>query len=357
MEHTVFEEITINKEKIRLEHRDVPLDLIELDEDNPRLRYLREKDGAKSLEDFIKKLPDAPKLRKDIEQNGGLREPVILKPNGKGKFKAAEGNRRVVSIGELHEKHPKDARWKIVPARILPKDVDPKKVAILRADQHVNGKVKWDAHEKAGEIYHMNRTLKIPLDEIVTVLHASKSTVQRFLSAYSMMMDTFRTIDKGKYAKLGDGKWSFFDELYRSKDLRKHLDTDPEFADNFSRWVGEERLAKGADVRKLAAILGHPEARKVFETTKNQPKGKPFNEAKKILESDEPEQGSDFFKLLAKVRDNCTSAAQVKEILRIRTDDIARKRVLETYEALVDFMRLADVAVPDAVPAKKRNAA
>jgi len=46
---------------------------------------------------------------------------------------------------------------------------------------------------------------------------------------------------------------------------------------------------------------------------------------------------------MAKFREACTNAAQVKEILRIRTDKTARKQVLDTYDAFVDFMQLADV--------------
>ena len=72
----------------------------------------------------------------------------------------------------------------------------------------------------------------------------------------------------------------------------------------------------------------------------------------KAVEAAEPEHGSEFFRLLAKVRQACTNAAQVKEILRIRTDEVARKRLLDTYEALVDFMLLADVD-PDEVDRKK----
>jgi hypothetical protein len=299
------------------------------------------------LEQFLKDLPDAPKLRKDIEANGGLRERVILRPVGKGKFKVAEGNRRRVAYGELHDKNPDDERWKTLPARVLPEDVDMKKVAILLADQHVHGKVRWDAHEKAGQIFHMNRILKIPMDEICLVLHASKATVQRILNAYAFMMDRFPSVDRGKYADQGEGKWSFFDEMYRSKELKKHLDDDPEFGDKFCRWVGEGRLNRGAQVRDLPKILGHAEARKVFERGDNEPEGKAFSDAMKIIEATEPEQGSDFFKLLAKLRDSCTSAAQVKEILRIRTDPVARKRVLESYEALRDFMLLSDVEMPE----------
>ena len=94
-------------------------------------------------------------------------------------------------------------------------------------------------------------------------------------------------------------------------------------------------------------MLRNPEARKRLENGTT-----PFREVTKAVEAAEPEYGSDFFKLLAKVRQACTSAAQVKEILRIRTDKVARKRLLDTYEALVDFMLLADVD-PDEVDRKR----
>lgn len=66
MAQTVFEEITIGNETIRLEHRDIPLENIELDDDNPRLRYFRKKDDTQTLEQFLKNLSDAPKLRKAV---------------------------------------------------------------------------------------------------------------------------------------------------------------------------------------------------------------------------------------------------------------------------------------------------
>ena len=34
--------------------------------------------------------------------------------------------------------------------------------------------------------------------------------------------------------------------------------------------------------------------------------------------------------------------------MRIRTDNVARKRLLETHAALLDFMKLADVEPEDA---------
>ena len=189
----------------------------------------------------------------------------------------------------------------------------------------------------------MSRDLKMSESDIATYLRQSKSTISRFLNAYSFMREKFLTIDNGKYATEGENKWSFFDELWRSNELRNELKRNPEFGDDFCRWVGEGRLPDGADVRVLPTILRHPDAMKKFVKL---PKESALVEALKIIEAADPEQGSDFFKMLAKMRDSLTNAAQVKEILRIRTDKVARERLLETYEALIDFMHLADVEPP-----------
>lgn len=339
MEHErLIEEVTIGGQVIRLEHDNVPIEQVELDNDNPRIRYrLHLEQNGKKLEEVILAMPEVSKLRKDIETNGGLRERVILQANGNGKFKAIEGNCRMVCLQSLKQKHQADSRWKKVPARILPKDVDPKSIAILLSDFHIAGKIQWKAHEKAGQVYHMHNKLGMPQDEIATYLRTSKTTVLRLLAAYKFMVEKFLAIDDGKYRDQGEGKWSYFEEFFKSKDLREELKKNPDFGDDFCRWVGQGRLPEGADVRVLPSILKHPDARKKFE------KGSPLSEVKKMIEATEPEQGSDFFKLLAKMRESCTNAAQVKEILRIRTDKVARQRLLETYYALVDFMRLADV--------------
>lgn len=337
----VLEELTIDKEAVFLEHADIPLEDVHLDEDNPRIRYrlALEKDG-KSLDEVILRMPEVSKLKKDIFENGGLRERIILKKNGKG-YIVPEGNCRTVCYRALRKQYPDDPRWKSIPARILPNDIAPKKVAILLSDLHVAGKIQWKAHEKAGQVYRMHRDLGMSFDEISTYLRQSKTTTKRFYDAYAFMSDRFFTIDGGKFAKLGEGKWSFFDELFRSKELREALAKDPDFGDDFCRWVGNGNLPDGADVRELPAILKNPEALKRLR------QGAPMSEVRRIVEDADPEHGSDFFKLLAKMRESCTNAAQVKEILKIRTDKAARERVLETYEALVDFMRLADVEVPE----------
>ncbi len=336
-EKQLIEEVTVGGKPIRLTYDDVPIEKIELDENNPRIRYrLKLEQDGKGLDQVIMAMPEVKQLRRDIEKNGGLRERVILQENG-SKLKAIEGNCRMVCLHSLHEKNPADPRWKKVPARILPNDVDPKQIAILLSDFHVAGKISWKAHEKAGQVYYMATELGMPQEDIAVYLRTSKSTVNRSQQAYAFMVDRFLKIDNEKYAKEGERKWSYFEEFFKQRDLREELKKNHEFGDDFCRWVGDGRLPEGADVRVLPSILRHPEARKKLE------KGAPLSEVKRLIEQAEPEQGSDFFKLLAKFREACTNATQVKEILRIRTDKVARERVLETYNAFVDFMHLADV--------------
>jgi len=341
----VLEEVSIDNRPFRLVHEDIPLEDVEYDKENPRVKYtllLQQMNGgkSKSMDDIMLEFADIKALAKDIEQNGGLLERVIVQPNGK-KMKAKEGNRRLAAYRFLHAKSPDNERWQSIPARVAPKDADARQIAIMLAHFHVVGKRQWDPHEKAGHIYELVKKYGMSQDEITTVLHTSKTTVNNLLAAYSLMFDRFLTIDDCKYAKQGEKKWSYFLEFQKSKDLRAELKKRADFADDYCRWVGEGRIPEGADVRRLASILRHPDARAKFE------KGLPFKDAIKMVETAEPEQGSDFFKLLAKVRESCTNVAQVREILRIRSDANARKRVLDTYTALVDFMRLADVEVPE----------
>jgi hypothetical protein len=341
MAQRVMEELTIAGQPVFLEHLDIPLSDVELDRDNPRIRYrLSLAQNGKTLPEVILALPEVTKLRKDIELNKGLRERIIVKRNGDGKFKAVEGNCRTVCYESLAKKSPGDETWKSIPARVLPDDISAKHIAILLSDLHVAGKIEWKAHEKAGQVYRMYEDLEMSFDHISTYLRQSKTTTIRLYKAYAFMQERFFTIDKGKFAKQGEGKWSFFDELFRSKELRDELDRNPAFGDDFCRWVGNGNLPDGMDVRILPAILKHPEARKRFEA------GAPLSEVKRLIEESDPEHGSDFFKLLAKMRESCTSAAQVKEILRLRADKKAQKLLLDTYEALVDFMRLADIDPP-----------
>jgi hypothetical protein len=335
----MLDEIIIGNEKITMPLDDIPIEEIDLDEANPRIRYRHGLNADKAIDEVILGIPEVKALRKDISLNGGLRERIIVQKKKDGRNKVIEGNVRATCYRSLHKTEPDDPRWQKIPARILPEDIDEKKIAILLSDMHVAGKIVWDAHEKAGQVYRMVHDLAMTYDDVAIYMRQGKSTVTRFYNAYAFLVETYLPL----YPDKAEGKWSFFDELFRSKPLKEEMKHNPDFGEQFCTWVGEGRLRKGIEVRDLPQILANTQARERFEKGK---KETALAEALTTLEKADPEHGSDFFKQLAKMHDNLTSAAQVKEILRIRNDKKAREKVVQTYEALVDFMRLADVAIP-----------
>ena len=101
---------------------------------------------------------------------------------------------------------------------------------------------------------------------------------------------------KEKYFKSYPGtqsikKFSYFLELYKKPKLREWIETSPSALDDFVDWVGEEKLARGEDVRKLVHIVSSPEA-----TDTLQEKG--YQAAVEVLEAENPEFSSKLLKLM-----------------------------------------------------------
>ena len=71
MEDTLIEEVVIGGQTIQLKHAAVPIDGVELDEDNPRIRYrLKLRQNGKSLEQVMLAMPEMKALERDIERMG-----------------------------------------------------------------------------------------------------------------------------------------------------------------------------------------------------------------------------------------------------------------------------------------------
>jgi len=355
----MVEQVTVAGEVIQLRHDSIPIEKLVLDNDNPRIRYrLKLEQNGKSLDDVINAMPEVAALRKDIETNGGLRERIIVQPitagSFKGSFKVVEGNVRVTCISGLHHGNLNDERWKTVPARVLPENVSEKTIAILLSDLHVAGKIEWAAHEKAGQIYHMQK-LGITIEEIAIYLRMNRKTVSRLLHAYSLMTDIFLKMEENKDK---ERKFSYFFQVYGNKRLRNRITDSPGFKKDFCRWVGEGKIPETADLNRLADILDKPSTRKQFEDTHKKKDEadhrKWFDEIYKVVELDEPEKGigphADLLRAWSKVREQNTGIT-LEQIGVLKTDETSRKRLLETYDSIMEVMAACDLTIP-----KKRAA-
>jgi hypothetical protein len=97
--------------------------------------------------------PEVKKLKRSIQQNGGLIEPIIV--SGKDGT-VPEGNCRLLCYLKLRDEFPDDERWKKIRARILPPEVTRNTLDELLGEMHIAGKNEWTAFEQAAHLFRMS---------------------------------------------------------------------------------------------------------------------------------------------------------------------------------------------------------
>lgn len=272
-----------------IEYTSVPLGLLDLDPDNPRLRYRQLYDTTEAAEILMRE-QSTKLLKADIKVNGLLERPYV-KRHGE-RFVVKEGNRRITVVKDLHKDDPDNPSWQSIGVRVLPDNTTEEQMASMLATWHVTGKEDWSAHEKAGHIYYMSEVLHMPDEHIKTVLHMGMPSITKAVAAYRMMMELFTKIDGGAYKDQGEGKFTFFDEFHRVRALRNRAKADPLFETDFCRWVGEGRVPRSEDVRMLPVILGNQVAERLF---RGDDKDQAFRRAAESLEANDPTRKSKFF--------------------------------------------------------------
>jgi hypothetical protein len=329
-----IDEVVLGGVRIQVRGMDLPLSGVQLDPMNPRLANtvaLNHHNDDEQLQTQMEKIlwddQDVRGLYQSIKQNKGLIERIIVRANGV----VAEGNCRTVVYRKLQANFPNDPTWNAIPARVLPADITDKQIAILLGELHVGGKNEWVPFEKAGHIHELFNRHGLTQDEIAKLLHTSKTSVNHHIHAFSAM--------KEKYLKKYPGpsavrKFSYFLELYKKPFLRDWVKDSGTALDSFVRWVGTDKIGKGAEVRHLDAIIRNPKALKAFDTGG-------MEAARPILMRDSPELTSPLFKGMIELT-KTIEAARLDDITRVRSEKGggARTIVQELKDSLERFMEL-----------------
>lgn len=332
-----IDEITLEGRKVRVWNVDLPLDEVQLDAANPRIANsvsLSSTNSGPALQTELERIlwedSDVRDLYRQVLINKGLIERIIVRQDGR----VIEGNCRTVVYRRLRKAQPSENLWKSIPSRVLPDDIAEREVAILLGEMHVAGKNTWSAFEKAGHIYRMHRDFSLAQDEIAHRLRMSKSKVNQLIRAFETMKQKFLR----KYpASANIRKFSYFEEFYRSPELRRWIDQDPSGEDCFVDWVGTGKLPQGIHVRELVAIVANPDALQAMQDSG-------FLEAKRVLEEDDPAITSKLFKQMREMTEELEQA-RIDDIGRVRRGkNVAAKRiVLDLQRALTHFVELCGI--------------
>ncbi len=328
------DELVLAGTRVQVRGIEIPIENIELDSTNPRLANtvaLNDLDEGpamqRHLEDILWSDPDVRQLYQSIKENNGLVERIIVRAGGV----VAEGNCRTVVYRKLHATFPNDPTWRRIPARVLPDNITQKQVAILLGELHVGGKNEWIPFEKAGHIHTLFTKHGLTQDEIAKLLHTSKTAINHNIHAFEAMKSRYLVEYPGPGAVR---KFSYFLELYKKPTLREWAKADPSALDHFVKWVGTDKIGKGAQVRHLDAIIKNPTALKAFD------KGG-MQAAHPILMRDSPELTSPLFKAMVEMTETI-EAARLDDIARVRSEESggARAIVKDLKTAIDKFIDL-----------------
>jgi hypothetical protein len=325
--------LIIEETRIPIEHQLMPLNDLRLDPSNPRIQHAvrqKFKDAVVSQEELQKlilELSGVSELFKSIRDNGGLLEPIYVRPDGR----VIEGNCRAACYLKLRGSiKGKDNQWEAIPAVLVP-NISDRQVAILQGHYHVAGKNKWQAYEKAGHLHTMRTILKMDDKAIAQALGMRERDVTRDLKAYETM--THKLLPQ---IKTGNGldKWSFVQELFKRKDLEEYRNK-PGNVDEFVSLVVSNKIKYGADVRKLSKILKHPTATKVLAK-------QGVESAMSVVGKADPTADSGTFRKL-KEATHLLQQLPSKELQRLRESENSRSILQDLFSALKNAAKAAGV--------------
>jgi hypothetical protein len=329
------ETIVIQGRSIPYTRGAVAVDECVLDPQNPRIQFLiGQRAGAVSEQDLDELIwaKDAVKaLGQSILQNGGVYEAVIVQRKDQ-KFLVREGNCRTVACRRLIDQHPNDSRFRIMPAMVFDVDLTEEDLAILLADMHVSGKIRWDAYEQAKHVSDLFNVYGKTYEWLSNHLRLSKGKIKELLDAYQATTEYLSLNPAPGNVK----KFAVFHEVVKKKDLRERFKDDARFKQSFHRWVSEDLINDSKQIRDLPAILANQEAVKALDYAG-------FQEAQKVLVRDDPSLQSDAFLAIKQATDKVKTlpADDIQDLKAGNPQKIIMIRNL--YRAIEDVATLAGV--------------
>ncbi|RWJ82421.1 MAG: hypothetical protein EOR35_05990 [Mesorhizobium sp.] len=255
-------------------HQLVPVDEIELDRSNPRIRKFLEMYGDQPTAEQIFLALGAgtdddggaststtfEKLKQSILTNGGIIQPIILNRRSDGTLICVEGNTRVA----LYKSFLKDGvkgEWTKIPALVHDK-IDEIAVHAIRLQVHLVGPRPWDPYSKAKYLYELRTQAHLPFATIVDFCGGRQSEVTEHINAYTDMEKYYRPLvsDDGSFDTT---RFSGFVELQKTG-VKQAISAAGFDLSDFARWIHEGKLFPLQKVRVLPRILRNQKAREIF---------------------------------------------------------------------------------------------
>lgn len=258
-------------------HTRLPVDLITLDKDNPRIaKWLEMYEGKDIGPEQIQMALGSPgddnetqggtkyeTLKNSIRTNGGIIQPIMVNKLPDGRHLCVEGNTRVCLYRWFGTNKVK-GDWANIPA-IVYDNLDPEAIEAIRLQAHLVGPRQWDPYSKAKYLSYLRNNEMLEFERLVSYCGGSTRTVTESINAYADMETFYRPVCQKDGAEFEARKFSGFVELQKPSVKAAITKAGLNLTD-FSGWLHNDKFDRLEHIRQLPAILHDPKARQIFET-------------------------------------------------------------------------------------------
>jgi len=244
------------RKKMFSEFLDVPIEKIDLDQDNPRLAHLEGPLTQEVMEDYIFDEEDGRRLYNQLVQDSQLFEEVWLKKSG-DRYIVKEGNRRVaasrkylrdVQSGKI--KNVDESNFNYIPAKIFRDDLSEKEIDMFLGSVHIVGKKDWSATNKGKHIYKLIHEYDETPESVADQLGMTETNVKKAYSAYKLTTAYGKKFG-GNYSRM----YSYFDEYVKSPSLPRWVEDEPSNMDWMMELIHCKKIHNHRYIRKLSKIV------------------------------------------------------------------------------------------------------
>lgn len=282
--------------------------------ENPRVYSLLVIDGVtpdqSEIEDSLKNMDHVRTLKQNIESNGGLTDPLIVRG---GDFVVLEGNSRLAAYRMLAKK---DAiKWSLVKCRILPADITEDTIFTLLGQYHIVGRKDWSPFEQAGYLWRRINNNNVNAEVLAKSMGLSVKKIQQMVAVYDFMR---------KHESVESQKWSYFEEYLKSRSITKARLEIPELDETIVSKIKSNDIFQAIDIRhKLEPITKIKSDKKRKKVLQKLVSGKSSLE-ECFEEAEATGVNSSYLKSLTQIKSKLNSFDDQIDLSKLSDEDIKR---------------------------------
>ena len=247
----------------------IPIDQVDFDRENPRIKVALEKYGEKLDNQRIRfalqtategseSVSSYRSLKDSIRAARGISVPVIVCPN-KDRFVCIDGNTRLTVYHELREENA-PGNWDAINCLVL-QNPEQSDIETIRVTAHLVGAREWPAYEKARYLHYLRNVEFMDYDELIARCGGNRRVITQQIEAYHDMNTYYRDVNNDDAFRVD--RFSGFVEL-QNRGVKEAIFNAGLDLNDFGHWVRDGQIYRLRDVRKLPRVLADDEAKKAF---------------------------------------------------------------------------------------------